>query len=397
MSNGGPTPAQIQQVQQNLQNMQSFNDYVYNQGQSKVLNAYLLLSEQDNSDPGLTIGLNILEGAFWAVGSEFGPVGNFVASFMSGMVSWWATNTPPNLNTTFASLLTRFQATSLAVDQQLAQYYQDVAGNWQTQFTYNGVTTTLADLSTVTFPAENNPQFETMAKASLFALDQQIWTTVMRADFVITLWLLSSGPLILTGWGQNNPPVGWDEMFIARNPAYYNTWSWHNSSGCGDTSGWQITQYNIGTGAGLTDGSMAADACAYLFIDSADGVTINANGLFPRATVFNNLGIQTTPQPVAAGGGGAVAEKLSLSYLRAMKSGQTLGLLIQREGREAVQQRVIEKAQNDSVFATDLAFRPRQTLEEFLGVKIPETVSVSVIVETPNTFALVVPMAGQEE
>src|ERR671910_139229 len=95
----GPTPAQIATVQQNLVNMQAFNDYVYNHGQSRVLNSYLLLSEQDDSDPGLTIGLNVLEGVFWAVGGSLGPVGNFLASFLSGMVSWWATSTPPNLNT----------------------------------------------------------------------------------------------------------------------------------------------------------------------------------------------------------------------------------------------------------------------------------------------------------
>jgi hypothetical protein len=97
-----PTPAQVAQVQSNLKNMQAFNDYVYSYGHDKVLNAYLLLSEQDNSDLGLTIGLNIVEGVFWAVGSEFGPVGNFFASFCSGMLSYWATNTPPSLNTTFS-------------------------------------------------------------------------------------------------------------------------------------------------------------------------------------------------------------------------------------------------------------------------------------------------------
>jgi hypothetical protein len=388
----GPTPAQIAQVQSNLQNMQALNDYVYNQGQSRVLNAYLLLSEQDNSDPGLVIGLNILEGAFWAVGSELGPIGNFLASFLSGMVSWWASNTPPSLNSTFASLLLRLQATSLAVDQQLATYYQNVAANWNVQFTYNGQTQTLSNLANITIPAETDPTFETLAAAALFALDQQIWKTVMLANFVITLWEMSSGPDIMPG-SQNDPPVSWDEGFIAANPAYYDTWTWHNSSGCGDTSGWDINEYNIGTGAGVFhDGSMSNDACAYLFIDSADGVVINPNGLFPRATVFNNLGIRQTTYTVATGGGGEVADKLSVSYLRAMKEGQTLGLLIQREGREAVEKRIIEKAQQDSVFATDLAYRPRQTVEKFLGIRIPEVVSVNVVVETPRTFALVVPM-----
>ena len=71
-----PTPGQIVQVQSNLKNMQALNDYVYNQGQSRVLNAYLLLSQQDNNDPGLVVGLNILEGAFWAVGGSLGPIGN---------------------------------------------------------------------------------------------------------------------------------------------------------------------------------------------------------------------------------------------------------------------------------------------------------------------------------
>lgn len=389
MSNG-PTPTQIAQVQANLKNMQAFNDFVYNQGNSRVLNAYLLLSEHDNSDPGLTVGLNILEGVFWAIGSEFGPAGNFFASFCSGMVAWWATETPPSLNTTFANLLIRLQNTSLAVDTQLATYYDDVAKYWNTQFTYNGQTETLSSLANITIPAETDTQFEVMAKAAIFAMDQQVWITVMQANYVITFWQPTRG-VILPG-DQNNPPVAWDEMFIGRNPAYYNTWVWHASLGCGDDQGWAIMQYNIGTGVqAFSDGSMGNDACAYLFIDSADGVVINKNGLFSRKTVFTGLGIKQVSYFVGAGGGGAVSEKLSVGYLRAMKEGKTLGLLLQSEGREQVANRVILKAQEDSVFAVELTLRPRQTLEKFLDVKIPEVVSLSVVVEDSGTFGLVVP------
>jgi hypothetical protein len=390
MSNGTPTPAQIAQVQQNLTNMQAFNDYVYNQGQSKVLNAYFLMSEHDDSDPGLTIGLNILEGVFWAVGGSLGPIGNFAASFLSGMVSWWATSTPPSLNTTFASLLTRLQATSLAVDQQLAQYYQNVAANWNTQFTYNGQTTTLADCANIKFPPETDPSFETMAATALFALDQMVWKTVMLANFVITHW----EPDTVMPGKESEPPVSWDEMFIAKNPAYYNTWSWHKSSGCGDTSGWNTMEYNIGTGAGVfSDGSMSNDACKYLFIDSADGVVINAQGLYNRATVFTGLGLSQKTYYVATGGGGAAAlgATLSTSYLRAMKEGKTIGKLVEKEGRDAVQRRIVEKAKSDPVFARDVAMRTRQTLQDFLGVAIPEVVSISVVVENPSTFGIVVP------
>ncbi|MDP9099054.1 MAG: hypothetical protein M3N48_08675, partial [Verrucomicrobiota bacterium] len=349
----------------------------------------------DSSDPGLTIGLNILEGVFWAVGGSLGPIGNFTASFLSGMVAWWATSTPPNLNTTFASLLTRLQATSLAIDQQLAQYYQSVAQAWNTQFTYNGKTSTLSDFATITFPAETDPQFETLAATALFALDQQVWKTVMIANFVITHWAPDT---VMPGGEESDPPVSWDEMFIANNPGYYNTWTWHNGSGCGDRSGWNTVEYNIGTSAGpFSDGSMSKDACSYLFIDSADGVVINAKGLYPRATVFNSLGIRHTTYYVPSGGGGAVGTSLSTGYLRAMKTGHTIGQLVQKEGRDAIHRRVIEQAQKDPVFARDVSMRTRQTLEKFLGVKFPEVVSVSVIVETPRTFAIVVPQPSSAD
>ena len=391
MSNGDPTPQQVEQVQQNLANMQALNDYVYNQGQSRVLNAYLLLSEQDSSDPGLTIGLNILEGAFWAIGSELGPVGNFAASFLSGMVSWWATETPPSLNSAFASLVLRLQATSLAVDSQLAGYYKDVPGNWTTQFTYNGQTATLSDFAGVTFPAETDPEFETLAATALVALDQQIWKTILVEKYVVTLWEMSNGPTIMSG-KESDPPVSWDEGFIAQNPAYYNTWTWHQESGCGAQTGWLVNEYNLGTGAGVfSDGSMGHDACNYLFIDSADGVVINAAGLYPRATVFNDLGIKQTTHIVPVPSPPAAA--VSTGYLRAMKEGRTIGQLLDSEGRDSVQRRIVERAQQDPVFAVNLAKRPRQTIESFLGVRIPEVVSVTAIVETPRSFAVVVPQA----
>lgn len=397
MSNTIPTPAQINQFQQNLQNMQLFNDYVWNLGQSKVFNAYLLLSEQDASDPGLTVGLNILGAAFSAIGSEFGIVGGFVAPFLTGIIASWATSTPPSLNTTFANLLSRLDEMTLQVDQQLAQYHQDVINNqvnWQAQFTNptTHVTISLSDLATITFPAETDTQFEALATAAVFALDQNIWKLVLQENYVITLFESSSGPQIIPG-SENDPPTSWEESLISGLPAYYATWTWSQGSGCGSITGWEINLYNIGTGAGFwSDGSMSVAACAYLFIDSADGVIINPSGLYNRATVFNALGISNARYIVPTGGGGIHAKDLTISYLRAMKNGKTLGALVNKEGREVIQNRIIEKAQEDLVFKTKLALRPRQTLEDFLEIKIPEVISLSVIIETPRTFAFVVPM-----
>ena len=394
MATDDPTPDQIQQVQSNLTNMQSFNDYVYDTGAvNKVLNAYLLLSEKDSSDPGLTIGLDILEKAFSAVlGAEFGTAGKLAGAFLSGMLSWWTTNTPPSLNQTFSSMLTRLEATKIQVDQTLADYYQYTGEDWNDQFTFNGQTVTLSDFATVTFPAETDPLFEQMASAAIFAMDQSIWQTVLKANFVVTLWESSTSDVPMKG-KESDPPISWDEGFIKTNPAYYNTWTWHKAKGCADISGWIINEYNLGSGASaFHDGSISNDACAYLFIDSADGVTINPQALYPRKTVFNDLGIKQVTYYVPSAGG-PTASQLSVGYLRAMKEGNTMGTLIAREGREAVQMRIVEKALQDSVFADNLKFRPRETIEAFLGVKIPEVVAISVIVENPRNFAIVIPMA----
>jgi hypothetical protein len=135
----------------------------------------------------------------------------------------------------------------------------------------------------------------------------------------------------------------------------------------------------------------AADGWSAALLAGCRATKVDANGLYSRATVFTGLGIRQTTYYVSSGGGGAVGASLSTDYLRAMKTGNTIGQLVQKEGRDSVQQRVIDKAQKDPVFARDVAMRTRQTLQDFLGVKIPEVVSISVIVETPRTFAIVVP------
>jgi hypothetical protein len=135
---------------------------------------------------------------------------------------------------------------------------------------------------------------------------------------------------------------------------------------------------------------MSDVACAYLFIDSVDGVVINQNGLFARKTVFNNLGIRQTTF-IITNVSSPPGDKLSKAYLRAMAEGRTLGKLIEREGRHKVERSIIDKAHEDSVFARDVIARPRQTLEKFLGVKIPEVVGLSIVLENGRTFGLVIP------
>ena len=52
----------------------------------KLENAYALLSQSDNQDLGLQVGINLMGGLFWALGSLMGPIGSIPANFLSGVV-----------------------------------------------------------------------------------------------------------------------------------------------------------------------------------------------------------------------------------------------------------------------------------------------------------------------
>ena len=291
-----PTFENIEIVKTNLKNMQVFNDYIYNNGQVFFTNCFLLLTSKDDSDPGLSVGLKLLEGAFAARGDVAGPLGVLAATFMCGEVDSWAEVTPPQLNSVFASMLIRYEKSSFTFDSQAADYISNPSSFWTKTFNWNGQSCTLGDLATFSFPDEKDPNFFTYAKSCLTALDKSIWQQVLMAKCVITWWAwipagqVDPQPKMIDA---NTNMVSWDENFISNNPAYYCTWTWHKDTGAFDKNWWYTYEYNLGFGAStFHSGSISTDACKYLFIDSSDGVVINANGLMPRKVVFENWGIK---------------------------------------------------------------------------------------------------------
>ncbi|HEY0779899.1 MAG TPA: hypothetical protein VGD56_18180, partial [Gemmatirosa sp.] len=125
-----PTPTQISQAQTNLANMQTYNQYVYNHGSARITNAYMLLTEVDNSDPGLQTGINLLKKALSAAmklpiaaaTAAADPIVSKGSAFLTGMLDSWSGTPPDSLNTSFATLVLRVEATSEAIDLQLATY-----------------------------------------------------------------------------------------------------------------------------------------------------------------------------------------------------------------------------------------------------------------------------------
>lgn len=397
-----PTHDQIETVKTNIGRMIAFNDHVYNFGHTKIEVAFKLLSRTDASDPGFTFGLNFMLSAFRGLGAVGGPLGTFTASLFCGVVSDWATTKPRDLTGTFVSLDQRFQKSVRELDLQLGILANDVPANWTKKFTFNGEEATLADFADPTklFPTQTfkPEEFKRLTDEALHGVDRSVWQEILASQFQVTRWTMSQQFKI--HGGPNSPPIEWVKGFIAKHPAYRQTWTYRAKSGCGSFDGWVMGEYSVGAAPGaFSSGAISDEAARYLFIDSVPGVTINPEGVYLREEVFTGLGIPVRTKHVVTGGGLAARagdeetapEQLSFGYLRAMKEGKTLTALIQAEGRDAVQSRVIAAAHADPIFAHDLSMRPRETLEEFLGIKIADVIEVIVTVEGPRTFGLVIP------
>lgn len=293
MTTPAPNDTTIAKVKDNLCRMQAFNDYVYNHGYAYIGNCYGLMTMQDDKDPGIGIGADLLESSFDVLGLAIGGEGGIIAAdFMCSVIDDWRENTPPSLAQTFTSMLVRYEQSSRQFDSDCADYIADPVTHWNDVFTWKGSSCVLGDLATFTFPAEGDTTFYPIAASSLKALDCCIWQTVLDENCVNTEWLTNGGPTVqLSG---KDDPSAWAQSFIAKNPAYYLTWQYHAKGGMFDPACWYVWEYNIGFGATkYKSNSISSAACAYLFLDSTDGHVINPNGLAARKDVFTKWGIRT--------------------------------------------------------------------------------------------------------
>lgn len=61
------------------------------------------------------------------------------------------------------------------------------------------------------------------------------------------------------------------------------------------------------------------------------------------------------------------------------------------EQRVKIEQQIIEKAMKDAGFRQQLLENTRETLEKEFGIRIPDSVKINVLEESPEQFYLVLP------
>jgi len=307
----------VEKVKNNINKIISFNKDVLNQANMKLENAYALLSQSDNQDLGLQIGINLMGGLFWALGSLMGPLGSIPANFLSGVVSNYATSQPPSLNTVFSSILTRLQTTINQVNDDLAIYYQDpikywdqtCGGSFKTPFGSYNASGKLGDLEKIDFPDQTNPEYYDILKGCIKALDQTMWQILLQ-KFVITHYE-ESRPVM---WNFPCDPNQEDNQFLPHQKSYYHTWKYEEDKDCHGNliQYYDREEFNIGTGASTwSDGALNDSACNYLFHNYSSDIA-NPDGLFERSFVFGSLGIPTATQYI--NNGGRLGNKRPITY-----------------------------------------------------------------------------------
>jgi len=293
-----PTDEQILCVKENLRNLIDFNNLLYTEGNTKILNAFLLLTISDDHDLGLEIGVNLLKGAFLAVGDLGGPIGIIISNFACGVLDSYTKITPVSLNQQMSNLITRFQKTSEQLNVDFEMYYGNPATYWNQTFsgsvtnafgTYP-VSCNFSDLATIKFPPQTDSLFMDFILKAQYALDQQAWYTLL-SNFKITQFLPSSMyPCDQYSEAKMESNAA---GFYAAHKSYWNNWVYHqHTTRHGkDNSYFEYWQNTLGGDAGaFTDGHLSDGACDYLFIDSYDNIIINPAGLFNRTFLFTKMG-----------------------------------------------------------------------------------------------------------
>ena len=290
-----PTTEQIQQVQTNLANLISLNSALLEGGNMRIENAFTLLSMNDDTDPGIDVGANLLDSAFLMAGDLF-PGGVIAATFACAVVANYTTTTPPSLLGTASSLLDRFQLTNYQFNSDLEMFHSNVEQYWDVvyggsvvnAFGSTPVSGSLSDLANVVIPGPDDEGFQNLVNILVYGTDQVVWFTLLQNFQIVPEGVFGAGgPCDLTQEQEQqmlNP-------YYTQAPQSYFTLS------CEDNE----SQLNGSYLQKDSQDALSVDAANYLF-NNWYGDVLNPDatqntytkGLYAREMVYTEMGLTVT-------------------------------------------------------------------------------------------------------
>jgi hypothetical protein len=387
-----PTKQQIDTVCQNVANLMDLTNFVHSYAIDKINNAYLLQSQPQN-DNGQAWADALIGGAIWGIGDAGFPGASFCAGILSGVFTMYTTNTPPNLQGTFADIWQRFDQTFLQAHTDLATIYSAPLAHWNDTYTgIDGNSYKVSDLTQAAMPGNHTSGFDSAADSILKAFDYNLWKQTLAAAWY--QWEGSNDPMLFQG-DQSWDAAGWARDFCNIHPAYYIKWQWydnHASSCCSEAHGYNIWEIWLGQNAGtFSDAAAPQNLCDYLFKDDGGGTIVRPSALTTRADVFSNFGLTQKTFYVNDPSGAAMTPRAYVEFKN--RPGKTFEELLQHTSRADLEAQV-RKAAADPAVAYELQRRPKQTLLKLINLKVPDHIQVEVIAEKPDHFYFVLPKVG---
>ncbi|MGW3046035.1 hypothetical protein ACWC9T_39935 [Kitasatospora sp. NPDC001159] len=398
-----PTAAQQAAAKANVSNQMDWLNHIHDYLQDVIEEVYSMVSEDPSYDPGQEFVANLIDDMLWGIGGVTFPGNAFFSAAVANLFWGYYTDPPPSLKGVIGDVWDRFDKSFLQALDDLAEIYGDIPGNWSRTWT-NPATGEVATVWTMASPEYAVPDSKSVAFQTMTDDAVAAYKVALAKALLPLRWFVLLDPEGLFVKNGDTSPSVYIENMLSQNwstfEAYYFTWFADTGTIC-DEQGITICENFLGTGS--TDpyfaGQAPADLCDWLFQDDGYGRTTNPEGLATRHDVFCNWGLQNSLPAAApncnALGSQAPANDVAVADLAAeWRKAKQWHALFQHTDRQAIERRLIERAQADPTFLRALVKEPRATIEAFLQMQIPAGVEFEVIQETPGRFRMVLPLIG---
>ncbi len=396
-----PNTDEINKVKLNVNNMMDWVNHLHDYLQDVINEVYDKVTESPVYDPSQQFITNITNTALKSLAPLGFPGSGVVSAFLSTFIgSYSGPATPPSLQGSFGSVWDRFSRTFLQANVDLAEIHKHVEDNWNKTYTnpVDGSVGHVCDLGDgqVSIPDKDDTLFQTMTNTALaaykFNLTRQTlgskWTVIedVQGQFKdgseddLKRWITEQAnyhpEIMVTYWAEEGGTHGMYNLCPRK--------------------GFRVTENYLGYGT-LLPSAAPADLCKWLFQDDGYGVVTNPNGIAQRRDVFYNWGLQGSRRSARTAMARSTDATINTPSAADRVSIARWAQLFDQTTRQEVEKRIILKSQQDPAFLNQLLNDPKTTLQTFLGLSIPNGITLKVIQETPDTYMLILPWAGVPE